>query len=180
MMHLIPKELLSYQEIIKNTCTLGRPFIQAHLPTQEQANSNINSLQFFGCGVSVNIARFVWSAWDKSLPPPDALSIFPVPVPKDKTNSVSFISWIDSLLLKHLLYESSCSISWLFGILFASKTNQFAEKKVYLFEFKYLFFLLSATHVWPTLGDISRSYFNSVACQAHLAWVKQVQCWPIF
>ncbi len=39
----ISKELLSYQEIIKNTCTLGRQFIQTLLATQEQANSNISS-----------------------------------------------------------------------------------------------------------------------------------------
>ena len=41
--HFDCKELLFYQEIIKNTCTLGRPFIQAHLPTQAQVNSNITS-----------------------------------------------------------------------------------------------------------------------------------------
>ena len=42
----IPKELLSYQEIIKNTCTLGRQFIQALLPTQEQANSITSSVPY--------------------------------------------------------------------------------------------------------------------------------------
>ncbi len=60
----IPKEVLSYQETIENTCTLGRQFIKALLPTQEQANSITSSVSYMntfadicGCGCAVEIAE---------------------------------------------------------------------------------------------------------------------------
>ena len=67
----IPKELLSYhayQEIIKNTCTLGRQFVQALLPTQEQANST-NPLFHTWIPLQISVIVEQWTALFSNTPP---------------------------------------------------------------------------------------------------------------